>query len=89
MSKFEEIKARHARGMKGLTQTHHDRAWLIAEVERLENECRYAVNKALANGVEFLNERAKVAKLEAENEARCKAYAETMAALRPTGEYHQ
>lgn len=32
--KIAEIRARHKRGMKGLTQTHHDRATLLAEVER-------------------------------------------------------
>jgi hypothetical protein len=36
--KIAEIRARHQRGMKGLTQTHHDRSWLLAEVERLTRE---------------------------------------------------
>jgi uncharacterized coiled-coil DUF342 family protein len=36
--KIAEIRARHQRGMKGLTQTHHDRATLLAEVERLTRE---------------------------------------------------
>ena len=33
--RIAEIRARHRRGMKGLTQTHHDRAALLAEGERL------------------------------------------------------
>lgn len=36
--RIAEIRARHRRGMKGLTQTHHDRAFLLGEIERLRAE---------------------------------------------------
>lgn len=42
--KIAEIRERHKRGMKGLTQTHHDRTWLLTEVEkrtRQRDEARY------------------------------------------------